>query len=108
MSTNRQLITPLVSATPLASAAVPTPTQTHRAAHAAAHAATDARPGRAYPYAVVSAEVTATTVRVAVLLGGRLGKVTTRRTDELLAVAPGRGDIVPGLLRAIRGILPST
>lgn len=62
---------------------------------------------RAYPHTVVAADVGALVVRVAVLLGGRLGKVTTHRTAELLAESPAGDDLLPGLARVIRAIAPA-
>lgn len=62
---------------------------------------------RGYPRLVVVADIGQTHVRVAAVLGGRLGKVSSHRTVDLASTAEARApDIVPGLLRALRAVVP--
>lgn len=58
-------------------------------------------------HTVVVADLGPTHLRVAALLGGRLGKVSTHRTAELLAESAGGRDILPGLIRALRCAAPA-
>ncbi len=62
---------------------------------------------RGHPRLVVVADIGHAHVRVAAVLGGRLGKVSSHRTSELAGATDGRsGDILPGLLHALRGVVP--
>ena len=63
---------------------------------------------RSHPRLVVVAELGMTHGRVAALLGGRLGKVSTHRTADLDPSADGDRppNIVPGLIRALQTVVP--
>jgi glucokinase len=57
---------------------------------------------------VLVADIGPAYVRVAAVLGGRIGKVSRHRTLELATTADARTpDIVPGLLRALRALVPA-
>jgi glucokinase len=63
---------------------------------------------RSHPHLVVVADLGATHVRVAAVVGGRLGKVTTHRTADLDPSADGERppDIVAGVIGALRAAAP--
>ncbi|MFZ5854664.1 MAG: ROK family protein [Chloroflexota bacterium] len=64
---------------------------------------------RSHPHLVVVADLGPLRLRVAALLGGRLGKVTTYRTADLDPTADGErpANIVPGLIAALRAAVPA-
>jgi len=63
---------------------------------------------RGYPHLVVVADLGLTHLRVAAVVGGRLGKVTTHRTADLDPSADGEcaPDIVAGVIGALRAVAP--
>jgi glucokinase len=63
------------------------------------------RPG--HPRLVVVADIGPTYVRVVALLGGRLGKVASHRTQDLAGPIGGEPDILPGLIRSLRAVVPA-
>ncbi len=64
---------------------------------------------RSHPRLVVVADLGPTYLRVAALLGGRLGKVATSRVADLDPKADDERppDIVPGVIRALRAVVPA-
>jgi len=64
---------------------------------------------RSHPHLVVVADLGPVRLRVAALLGGRLGKVTTYRTADLDPTSDGERpeNIVPGLIAALRAAVPA-
>lgn len=64
---------------------------------------------RSRPHLVVVADLGPTSLRVAALLGGRLGKVATQQTAELAPPADGGqpGDLLPGIVRALLAAVPA-
>jgi glucokinase len=63
---------------------------------------------RSHPHLVVVADLGVTHLRVAAVVGGRLGKVTTHRTADLDPSADGERppEIIAGVIRALRAAAP--